>query len=112
MSRQRNAEELLRAVEVHYEQYLKSLRALHEALTPGRPPSSGSPSGARMERSGSADSAQSPEMPAILPPPSPELRTVQTSMSLNESIHSPAAAKRARRGSFVLAVRLPAVLFL
>jgi hypothetical protein len=99
-SRQR-ADELLRAVELHQEQYVKNLKALHEIMFAGHGRNPSVASSSRMERTASGEGSQgSPTLPAILAaPPSPLPRPVHTSTALSESALPLMTAKRPRRNT-------------
>lgn len=101
-ARPRTADDLLRQVEQHHEQYLRSLKALHEVVFAANRGGS-----VRMERTGSNDTASpSPLQPALFAaPPSPLQRPFQTSAPLGESAVGGLGAKRSRRNTLDLPER-------
>ncbi|KAJ9148616.1 GTPase-activator protein for ras-like GTPase containing protein [Pleurostoma richardsiae] len=95
-SRHRSPEELLRAMEHHHEQYLKSLRSLQEALhqTTNASVASGS---ARMERGSSSDGLSGSPLIRASSPPSTGPVSRPTFASDSGSLHILPMPKRVRR---------------
>ena len=104
-ARPRTADDLLRQVEQHHEQYLRSLKSLHEVVFAAN--RGGPAGGTRMERTGSNETApHSPVQPALFAaPPSPLPRPFHTNTSLSESALVGPVAKRPRRNTLDLPER-------